>query len=98
MAQINLASNSSAILVANNSDKLQTYEFINTKSKAIRVNQHDVYAMIHKKNGTFFKQELYLGSTYLSAVVKPSANVSGTKFTYTFPPHSFTLLKGKLQK
>lgn len=29
---------------------------------------------------------------------KPAVNVGGTKFTYTFPPHSFTLLKGKIAK
>ena len=66
MAQINLANNSSEILVANNNDKLQSYEFIKKKSTAIRVNQNDVYAIVHKKDGTSFKQELFLGSTYLS--------------------------------
>jgi alpha-L-arabinofuranosidase len=27
---------------------------------------------------------------------KPDVSVSGAQFTYTFPPHSFTMLKGKL--
>jgi alpha-N-arabinofuranosidase len=44
------------------------------------------------KSGNDFNKEL------VKTVTKPSLNVSGTKFTYTFPPHSFTLLVGKLQK
>ncbi len=66
IAQINLANHSSEILVANNNGKLQSYEFVKKKSTAIRVNQNDVYAVVHKKDGTSFKQELYLGSSYLS--------------------------------
>ncbi len=66
MAQINLANNSSEILVANNNDKLQCYEFMKKKTTSIPVNQNDVYAIVHKRDGTSFKQELYLGSTYLS--------------------------------
>jgi hypothetical protein len=67
MAQINLANNSSEILVANNNGKLQSYEFIKKKNTTIPVNQNDVYAIVHKKDGTSFKQELFLGSTYLSS-------------------------------
>ena len=43
------------------------------------------------KSGNDFTKE------NVKTVVKPSINVGGTKFTYTFPPHSFTLLKGKLK-
>jgi alpha-N-arabinofuranosidase len=34
----------------------------------------------------------------VKTVTKPLINASGNKFTYAFPPHSFTLLQGKLQK
>jgi alpha-N-arabinofuranosidase len=34
----------------------------------------------------------------VKAVTKPSVKANGTKFTYTFPPHSFTLLRGKVEK
>jgi alpha-N-arabinofuranosidase len=34
----------------------------------------------------------------VKTTIKPSVNVNGTKFTYNFPPHSFTLLKGRIQK
>jgi hypothetical protein len=32
------------------------------------MNQDDAYAIVHKRNGTFFKQELFMGSTYLSSL------------------------------
>ena len=44
------------------------------------------------KSGNDFTKE------NVKTVVKPSVNVSGAKFTYTFPPHSFTLVKGKISK
>lgn len=43
------------------------------------------------KSGNDFDKELV-------KTVKKTMSATGTKFTYTFPPHSFTLLKGKLQK
>ncbi|MDP4264468.1 MAG: VCBS repeat-containing protein [Bacteroidota bacterium] len=67
MAQVNMADGSSVILVANNNSKLQGYEFLNNQCAPVKVNQDDVYAIIHKKDGSSFKQELYMGSTYLSA-------------------------------
>jgi hypothetical protein len=70
MAQINLANNSSEILVANNNGKLQCYELMKSKSTAIPVDQNDMYAIVHEKDGSFFKQELYFGSTYLSSSLR----------------------------
>lgn len=67
MAQINLADNSSAVLVANNNDKLRGYTFSKNKGIAIRVNENDMYIIVHKKDGTSYKQELFFGSGYLSA-------------------------------
>ncbi|MEP7106494.1 MAG: FG-GAP-like repeat-containing protein [Ferruginibacter sp.] len=66
MAQINLAGNSAEILVANNNGRLQCYELLKKNNGAILVNQNDVYAVVHKKDGASFKQELFLGSGYLS--------------------------------
>jgi hypothetical protein len=52
--------------VANNNGKLQSYETAKDQ-KFFPVTQNDEYAIIHKKDGSSFKQELYLGSTYLSS-------------------------------
>jgi len=90
MVQLNLANNSSEILVANNNDKLQSYEFIKNKSTPIRVNQNDVYAIVHKKDGTSFKQELFLGSTYLSS--------SSRMLSYADPVVSVTIFDNKGMK
>jgi hypothetical protein len=67
MAQIYLADNSPVVLVGNNNNKLQGYQLVKNKNSVIPVNQNDVYAIIHKKDGTSYKQELYMGSTYLSS-------------------------------
>ena len=67
MVQINLDGYSPEILVANNNDKLRRYQFHQRTSAEIKVNQNDVYIFVNKKDGTFFKQELFHGSTYLSA-------------------------------
>jgi hypothetical protein len=83
MAQIYLANNSPEILVANNNDKLQGYEFIKSKGMAFRVNQNDVYAIVHKKDGTSFKQELYFGSGYLSNTSR--------MLCYSYPVTSVTI-------
>ncbi len=44
------------------------------------------------KSGNDFTKE------NVKTIVKNPVSVSGNKFTYSFPPHSFTLLTGKLQK
>jgi hypothetical protein len=67
MVQINLDGYSSEILVASNNDKLKRYQFDQMARTGIKVNQNDVYIFVNKKDGTFFKQELFHGSTYLSA-------------------------------
>jgi alpha-N-arabinofuranosidase len=53
---------------------------------------------IYEVNGPDIKSGNDFGKEIVKTVAKPSVNISGTKFTYIFPPHSFTLLKGKLQK
>jgi hypothetical protein len=87
MAQINLADNSSEILVASNNNKLQSYEFIKKKTIAIPVNQNDVYAIVYKKDGTSFKQELFLENTYLSS--------SSRMLCYADPVVSVTVFDSK---
>ena len=67
IAQIHLADNSLATLVANNNDKLQAYRFLKRKSTPISVNTDDVYALVHKKDGSSFKHEFYFGNAYLSS-------------------------------
>ena len=90
MVQINLADNSGEILVANNNDKLQAYKFLQKRGTAIRTNQNDVYAIIHKKDGKSFKQELYYGSTYLSN--------SSRMLCYADPVVSVTIFDNKGNK
>jgi alpha-N-arabinofuranosidase len=53
---------------------------------------------VYEVNGPDVKSGNDFIKENVKTVVKPSVSVSGTKFTYSFPPHSFTLLKGKLQK
>ena len=87
MAQINLADNSALILVASNNGKLQSYTWAKNKNAPIPVNQNDVYAVVHKKDGTSFKQELYFGNTYLSG--------SSRMLTYTYPVTGVTVFNNK---
>lgn len=53
---------------------------------------------VYEVNGPGIKSGNDFAKENVKTVAKPAISVSGTKFTYTFPPHSFTLLKGKLQK
>ena len=67
MVQINLGHHATEILVANNNDKLKSYELLHQFKIVAQANQDDVYVVVYKADGTFFKQELFLGSGYLSA-------------------------------
>jgi alpha-N-arabinofuranosidase len=53
---------------------------------------------VSEVNGPDIKSGNDFNKENVKTVVKPAINVSGTKFTYKFPPHSLTLLKGKLKK
>ncbi len=53
---------------------------------------------VSEVNGPDIKAGNDFNKENVKTVVKTSINVRGTKFTYTFPPHSFTLLKGKILK
>jgi alpha-N-arabinofuranosidase len=53
---------------------------------------------VNEVNGPDIKSGNDFSKENIKTVVRPSVSVSGTKFTYMFPAHSFTLLKGRLQK
>jgi len=53
---------------------------------------------VKEVNGPDIKSTNDFTKELVKTVVKPSVNASGNKFTYSFPPHSVTLLVGKLQK
>jgi alpha-N-arabinofuranosidase len=53
---------------------------------------------VYEVNGPDIKSENDFGKTTVQTVQKPALKVKTTdKLAYTFPPHSFTLLKGKIQ-
>lgn len=52
----------------------------------------------YEVNGPEVKSGNDFGKELVKSVAKAPVAVNGTKFTYSFPPHSFTLLKGKVQK
>jgi alpha-N-arabinofuranosidase len=49
-------------------------------------------------NGSDIKARNDFGSEQVKTVEKPAVNASGTSFSYTFPAHSFTMLKGRLTR
>jgi len=89
-AIVNLPDNSSLVLVANNNSKLQAFTTSIKNEKLVNVATDDAYAIIQRKDGRTFKQELYLGSGYLSAS-RPMLH-----FSNSF--NSITLYNSKGQK
>jgi alpha-N-arabinofuranosidase len=53
---------------------------------------------VSEVNGPGIKSENDFGKENVKTIEKPSIAVSGIKFNYTFPAHSFTMLKGKIAK
>ncbi len=53
---------------------------------------------IYEVNGPDIKSGNDFNKEIVHTVEKPAINTSGNKITYSFPPHSFTMLKGKLEK
>jgi alpha-N-arabinofuranosidase len=49
-------------------------------------------------NGPDIKSSNDFNNEIVKTIEKPSIAASGNKITYTFPPHSFTMIKGKIQK
>ena len=52
---------------------------------------------VYEVNGPDIKAENDFKSQKVSTVEKNSINAKGEKVTYSFPPHSFTFLKGKIK-
>lgn len=53
---------------------------------------------VYEVNGPDIKSGNDFGKTSVKTVEKLPMNVSGTRFTYAFPPHSFTMLKVKIRR
>ncbi|MBC7628865.1 VCBS repeat-containing protein [Ferruginibacter sp.] len=66
LAQIEAANGTAVILTGNNNSELKAYQMQTKGMIIIPIKNTDVYAIIQKKNGQSYKQELYYGSNYLS--------------------------------
>ncbi|MEO6455339.1 MAG: alpha-L-arabinofuranosidase C-terminal domain-containing protein [Ginsengibacter sp.] len=53
---------------------------------------------VFEVNGPDIKSENNFDKETVATVEKPSLHTNGNKITYAFPPHSFTMIKGKMQK
>lgn len=53
---------------------------------------------VYEVNGSDIKASNDFGSEIIQTTQKPKLRAKGTTMSYTFPPHSFTLIKGKIQK
>lgn len=53
---------------------------------------------VYEVNGPDIKAENDFGIERVKTVRKPDVSANGTRFTYTFPPHSFTQLIGRLER
>ena len=53
---------------------------------------------VYEVNGPDIKAVNDFDKTTVTTAKKPEINISGARFTYSFPPHSFTLLKGKIKR
>jgi alpha-N-arabinofuranosidase len=65
------------------------------------ISQHGTFSgafSIYEVNGPDIKSANDFNKENVRTNTKPALNANGNQFTYTFPPHSFTLLKGKLKK
>jgi alpha-N-arabinofuranosidase len=49
-------------------------------------------------NGPDIKAQNDFGKELVKTEKKPDVSASGSRFTYTFPAHSFTMLKGRIQR
>ena len=53
---------------------------------------------VYEVNGPDIKTVNDFGSEPVKTVKKADVNASGTSFAYSFPPHSFTLMKGSIRR
>ena len=66
MAELNARNGNNLVLLGNNASTMEAYQLNKKTNQTIAVKNIDLYAIIHKKNGQFYKQEFYWGSNYLS--------------------------------
>lgn len=65
LVELQWAGNQSMVLASQNSGALKAYTYTSQKI-GIPVGPMDAYALVHEKDGTVYKEELWYGSTYLS--------------------------------
>jgi alpha-N-arabinofuranosidase len=53
---------------------------------------------VSEVNGPDIKTVNDFGKELIKTVERPAIRASGNKFTYAFPPHSFTMIKGRVAK
>jgi alpha-L-arabinofuranosidase len=53
---------------------------------------------VFEVNGPDIKSANDFNKEIVKTVEKPAISANGNKITYSFPPHSFTMIKGKMQK
>jgi hypothetical protein len=66
LAQI-FVNNKKQVLVGSNNSRLKGFLIKDKTGRFVDSKQNDVYAMMYKGNGSFYKQELYLSNSYLSS-------------------------------
>lgn len=79
-------------VVNRNKDKAITAEIISQEGT------FDGSFKVYEVNGPDIKAVNDFDKTTVKTTEKPEIDASGKIFTYTFPPHSFTLLKGKIMR
>ena len=66
LAELFLADGSSLVLVANNNADMDVYKMNKKPVKVFSPLNNEIYAIIEKKSGRLYRQELYHGNNYLS--------------------------------
>ncbi len=92
------------VSAANNNGELIICVVNRHKDKAITakiISQQGQFAgafKVFEVNGPDIKAENDFGKETVKTVQKPDINASGESFSYSFPPHSFTLMKGTIRQ
>ncbi|MFC1739762.1 alpha-N-arabinofuranosidase [Planctomycetota bacterium] len=90
------------VSVAHNNGELIICVVNRHKDKAIRtqiISQEGEFAgkfTVHEVNGPDIKAVNDFGKETVKTTQKPNINASGKSFSYSFAPHSFTLMKGTI--
>jgi alpha-N-arabinofuranosidase len=87
-----------------NNGEMVLYVVNRNKDKAIKTDiicqtgEFDGMFSVFEVNGPDIKSENDFGKELVTTVVKPEIKARGATVTYAFPPHSFTMIKGKIIK